>query len=89
LFSKRRREKKKKEQINAAATTTFTEFARASLEKNVYKKTITTDACFFSLLIGGIKRKRVVGMRAVCVVSNNVFSIYINNEIPKEYIQSE
>ena len=27
-------------------------------------------------------------MRAVCVVSNNVFSIYINNEIPKEYIQS-
>ena len=65
-------------------TTTFTEPA-ASLEKNVYKKTITTDACF-SLLTGGIKRKRVVGMRAVCVVSNNVFSIYINNEIPKEYI---
>ena len=47
----------------------------------MYKKTITTDACFFSLLIGSIKRKRVVGMRAVCVVSNNVFSVNINNEI--------
>jgi hypothetical protein len=89
LFSKRRREKKKKEQINAERRQRLEEFARVSLEKNVYKKTITTDACFFSLLIGGIKRKRVVGMRAVCVVSNNVFSIYINNEIPKEYIQSE